>query len=263
MKLTEEQFDLIEAYLKDELSAPDRVSFEQDIAADAELRTEVNRQRDFRLGLRALGIQRALEQTRNQYKASAVIITPVSESTTVVRFLATWRYWAAAASVIMVLGVGYYAYQQTAGRQADIAYAETSLSDTDEEWIRSFPSGTVPTQIRTQLLDAFRTYKAGKYDEVIQQLKTLSADKKTVYYKNYLLGLSHLANKQPTDAIPLLRQAQGSPSPKLRQKAEWFLALAYVKNDQKERALPILKRISTDKAHPFQSLAQRVLRKIS
>lgn len=263
MKLTEEQFELIEAYLKNELSALDRASFEQDLAADAELRAEVNHQRDFRLGLRALGIQRALEQASSQYNASAGTTTRVLESTTVVRPLSMWRYWAAAASVAVMLGVGYYAYQQTAGRQADIAYAESAPSDTDGEWLRSFPSRTVSTQTRTQLLGAFRNYKAGKYDDVIQQLKTLPADKKTVYYKNYLLGLSHLANKQPTVAIPLLRQAQTAPVLQIRQKAEWFLALAYVKNDQKERALPILKRISTDKAHPFHTLAQRVLRKIN
>lgn len=263
MKLTEAQFDLIEAYLKDELSTPDRASFEQDIAADPELRTEIDRQRDFRLGLRALGIQRALDQARDQYRASAPVTQSTPKPMTVVRPVSTWRYWAAAASVVVVLCIGYYAYQQTASRQADMAYAETSLSDTDAEWLRSFPTGTVSTRTRTQFLNAFRTYKAGKYDDVIRQLKTLPGDKKTVYYKNYLFGLSHLANKQPTVAIPLFRQAQTAPSLPLRQKAEWFLALAYVKNKQKERALPILKRISTDKAHPFQTLSQRVLRKIN
>ena len=257
MKLTEEQFELIEAYLKDELSVTDRTSFEQDIAADAELLAEVYRQRDFRLGLRALGIQRALDQARERYKAP----TATSEPITIVRPLSTWRYWVAAASVVVVLGIGYYAYQQSASRQADIAYAETS--DTNDTLLKNFPSGTVSAKTRARFLDALSKYKAGKHEDVISQLKTLPADKKTVHYKNYLLGLSYLANKQPTTAIPLLSQARLSSTRQIRQKAEWFLALAYVKNDQKKRALPILKRISTDRAHPFQALAQRVLRKIS
>lgn len=258
MRLTEEQYELIEAYLKNELSATDRASFETDIQTDAELRAEVDRQRDLRLGLRALGIQQALERARTQYKASL----PTTESAAVVRSLTTWRYWAAAASVVVILGIGYYAYQQTANRQADIAYAETVTSDTNDELLKSFPSDNVPLETRTTFLDAFRNYKAGKYDQVIEQLKTLPTGKQTIHYRNYFLGLSYLANKQPANAIPLLSKAQASPSLKIRQKAEWFLTLAYIKNNQKERALPILTRISTDKAHPFQLLAQRVLRKI-
>ena len=112
-------------------------------------------------------------------------------------------------------------------------------------------------------MDALTSYKAGKYDQVIERLKTLPADRQTVHYKNYFMGLSYLANRQPTQAIPVLNKAFATPSAPLRQKVEWCLALAYVKNGQNEKALPILNRISTNKAHPFQSLAQRVLRKIS
>lgn len=262
MRLTEEQYELIEAYLNNELSAPDRASFERDVQADAELQAEIDRQRDLRLGLRAMGIARALEQTRTNYKTSAATATSANKELTVVRQLPVWRYWAAAASVVIVLGVGYYAYQQTASRQVDIAYAETVTPDTNDELLKSFPSENVAPQTRTTFFDAFRDYKAGKYEQVIEQLHTLPADKQTIYYKNYFLGLSYLANKQPTNAIPLLNKAQTSPDLKIRQKAEWFLALAYIKNNQNERALPILKQISIDKAHPFQSLAKRVLRKV-
>ncbi|GAB2581768.1 hypothetical protein [Spirosoma areae] len=259
MKLSDDQYEIIEAYLTNELSAADRVLFENDLQANPELRQEVDRQRDLRLGLRALGIERALERAKTQYQATAPIAQATSANQPVVRPLVNWRYWAAAASVV-VLGVGYYAYQQTTDRQADIAYAETFSPD--DQLTKDFPSGTLSPTAQTQFLDALSNYRAGNYDKVIEQLTTLPADKQTIHYKNYFLGLSYLANKQPVEAIPLLLKAQAAPSAKLRQKAEWFLALAYVKNGQKEKALPTLKRISTDKAHPFQSLAQRVLQKI-
>ncbi|AKD56144.1 hypothetical protein [Spirosoma radiotolerans] len=262
MNLSEQQYELIDAYLTNELSAADRVAFENDMKADAELRTEVDRQRDIRLGLRALGIERALQQAKAQYKATSAPIETASASQLIVRPLVSWRYWAAAASVVVVLGVGYFTYQQTTSRQADLAYAETFSSDPTADLMKDFPTGKVAPSIRGQFLDATTKYKSGKYDEVIDQLKTLPADKQTMQYRNYFLGLSYLANKQPVEAIPLLTKAQTASSGTLRQKAEWFLALAYVKNEQKEKALPILKRISTDKAHPFQSLAKRVLKKI-
>ncbi len=269
MRLSEEQYELIEAYLTDELSEADRRSLEADMQTDAELRTEVERQRELRLGLRALGIQAALERVRAQYNATQrtgdsnvqsnakPLLTPTSA---VVRPLANWRYWAAAASV--VLGVGYFTYQQSGDRPADLAYADTSVPGQADQLTKEFPTGTLPPASRQQLLDALANYKAGRYDAVIKRLNTLPADRQTIHYKNYFLGLSHLANQQPTVAIPLLQKALAAPSPLLRQKAEWFLALAYVKNNQTEKALPTLKRISTDKAHPFQSLAQRVLQKI-
>ncbi|GAB2517759.1 hypothetical protein [Spirosoma aerophilum] len=263
MKLSEEQYEIIEAYLANELSATDRALFEKDIQADVELRAEVGRQRAIRLGLRALGIERALERAKAQYEASSVAVDAIEEDKQpLVRPLFSWRYWVAAASLVMALGVGYYIYQQTGNSQADIAYVETLSPDPSNDLLKDFPSSSVAPSVRTEFLNAITKYKAGKYDQVIKQLTTLTANEQTIYYKNYFLGLSYLANKQPTEAIPILIEAQEAPSQQLRQKAEWFLALAYVKNDQKKKALPILKRISTDKAHPFQSLAQRVLQKV-
>ncbi|GAB3948247.1 hypothetical protein GCM10028805_22160 [Spirosoma harenae] len=259
MNLSEDQYEVIEAYLTNELSTADRALFESDMQADAELRAEVDRQRAIRLGLRTIGIERALEKAKAQYKASSEVVP--TESGRVLP-LANWRFWAAAASVILVLGIGYYTYQQTADRQADIAYMEAFSGDYSTELIKDFPTEQVAPKTRVKFLNAVTTYKAGKYNDVIAQLKTVPADKQTVHYKNYFLGLTYLANKQPTEAIPLLDKAQASPSAKLRQKAEWFLALAYVKNGETKKALPMLKQISDDKTNPFYSLAQRVLQKI-
>lgn len=261
MNLSEEQYELIEAYLAGDLSEADKTLLEREMQADSALQAEVNRQRDIRLGLRGLGIEKVLKQAQENYKTSLVTAAPEPVSTPVVRPLLNWRYWAAAASVAGVLGIGYYAYQQTATNAAEVAYADTFTPDSGDELLKEFPADA-SADARQLFLDAFTKYKAGKYDQVIDQVKTLPDDKKTVHYKKYFLGLSYLANQQPADAIPLLQQAQTSPSVKLRQKSEWFLALAYVKNQENDKALPILKRISTDKANPFTALAQRVLQKI-
>jgi|GEM_PF-2455279 len=269
MNLSENQFELIEAYLTNQLSPTDHASFETEIEGDAELRTEVNRQRDLRLGLRALGIERALARAKAKVEQmnNAAQDTPLAGSIpvsqTVVRPLNTWRYWAAVASVVVLLGVGYYAYQQSGSRQAEIAYADTFFPTSSDQLLKEFPAGSLLPPVRTQLLNALTDYRAGNYDEVIAQLKALPADKQTIHYKNYFLGLSYLANNQPANAISPFKQARTSPLLTTRQKADWFLALAYVKNGQMKKALSLLKQISSDKANPFRSLAQRVLQKIS
>jgi len=270
MKLSENQFELIDAYLANQLSAADRILFETDLVGDAELRAEVERQRNIRLGLRAIGIERALARAKAQFEQTSTSIQenspgaePAPVGWPIVRPLGTWRYWAAAASVFLVLGLGYFVWQNLRSQQAEMAYADTFAATPTDELMKDFPMDNLKPAARTQLLDALKNYKAGNYNTVIDQLKTLPADRRTLYYKNYFLGLSYLANNQPTNAIPLLQQAQATPSRPLRQKAEWFLALAYVKNGQKKKALPMLNRISTNNAHPFNALARRVLQKIN
>ncbi len=268
MNLSEEQYDIIDAYLTNELSADDRASFEGDIQSDVELRAEVERQRNLRFGLRALGIERALVSAKANYQAtvSSEAASSEMESITVrplVRPLTTWRYWAAAASIVLLLGTGYYFFQQQVAQRDAIAYAESVGPAASDQAMKGFPTNAFPVDARPQLLDAFRNYRAGKYDRVIDQLKTLPTDKQTIYYKNYFLGLTYLANRQPDEALPFLSSARTAPALALRQKATWFLALAYVKDGQKNKALPMLKQISTDKANPFNALAQRVLQKIN
>ena len=270
MNLSENQFELIDAYLSNQLSPTDRVSFETDLAGDVELRAEVDRQKSLRLGLRAVGIERALARAKAQFEQTSFSIdenplvtesAPVSQP--IVRPLTTWRYWVAAASMVVVMGIAYYAYQQTGNQRAEMAYADTFAPTPPDQLLKEFPTGSLPPAAKTRLFNALKNYQAGKYDIVIDQLRTLPANRQTVHYKNYFLGLSYLANNQPVNAIPLLQQAQTTPSRPLRQKAEWFLALAYVKSGQKKKALPMLNRISTNKAHPFNALSRRVLQKIS
>lgn len=261
MKLTEEQYELIEAYLANELSATDRASLEADMQVDAEFQAEVDYQRTVREGLRIAGIEQLVDRARANYQAAQqpaepTIVRPLQPART---SFTNWQYWVAAASVVLLLGVGYVVYQQT--RPQD--YTAALVSEQTDELMKGFPQGTLSAPVREQLLSALDAYRRGKYTDVIDKVKGLPETRQTVFYKQYLLGLSYLANQQPSEAIPLLNRALAAPSQPLRQKAEWMLALAYVKNKENEKALPILNRISTSKANPYQNLAKQVLQKIN
>ncbi|WP_338874418.1 hypothetical protein WBJ53_02250 [Spirosoma sp. SC4-14] len=263
MRLSEEQYELIEAYLTGELSEKDKAAFENDMKTDAKLAGEVSRQRELRLGLRALGIERVLKRAQADYKASVASDMSGVDNQVILRPLLNWRYWAVAASVAVLLSIGYYSYQVRADREAELAYNEAFTPESGDEFLKGFPSGNRSKTARKQLLDALASYKAGKYDQVIEKLITMPVDKQTIYYKNYLLGLSYLANNQALESISLLKMAMQAPDAKLQQKAEWILALAYVKSNENELAEPILSKISNDEANPFRSLAQKVLKKIN
>ncbi|WP_375446692.1 hypothetical protein [uncultured Fibrella sp.] len=266
MTLSQEQFELIEAYLANELSAADAQAFEQEIAADAALQAEIETQRTFRMGLHALAIEQRLQLARQrvrQAEKEVVQATPDRLEAPGKPFPArnrtlSWGYWAAAASIVLGLGIGVYWYQHQ--QQApELAYADTATAD---QLTKSLPADIRPAD-RQRIMNAIRGYKAGRYDEVIEQLKIPAADQRTGYYQSYFLGLSYLSANKPAKAIRPLTESLGTLSVPLRQKANWFLALSYLKNKEKEKALPILEKIRTDKAHPYHELAERIYAKVN
>lgn len=254
------QFELIEAYLNQELSPADRQSFEQEMASDDALQADVRLHRSLRMGLHGLAVEQRVRQAHERYKArpddeaapSATEPTPLPAP----RRGAGWGRWAAAASVVLGLGIGYYFLQQPA-EPASLAYAEQSLRQNDDQLTKSLPAHLAPTE-RRQLLTAIEAYKTGRYDAVIDQLTIPAQDRQTEPYRHYFLGLTYLAKQQPAAAIAPLQEAVGTATGALRQKADWFLALAYLKNEQPELASPILNRIRLDTTHPYHTLAEQL-----
>ena len=264
MTPSQEQAELIEAYLANELSAVDMQTFEQDMAADPDLQAEVATYRQLRLGLKALAIEERLQRARQQVQANAEKADQLIDSQVPVKKLpvkssrsgTSWTHWAAAASVVLGLGLGLYIYQQQT--LPELAYADTATAD---QLTKSLPATLLPTD-RHRLLDAIRGYKAGQYDAVIEELKIPPADRQTAFYQDYFLGLSYLASKQYDKAVAPLKTALGTSSVLLRQKANWFLALAYLKNKQPARAISILNTIRADTTHPYHDLAGKVYEKV-
>ena len=274
MKLTEQQYELIEAYLNDELSAIDRAAFDVDLDQNADLRAEMQIQRELRLGLQAFAIEQKLKQAHERWQANKGIQQhpekgqqpplgqPPLGQQTVIRWLGGVNYWWAAASVVIIIGVSLFFYRQNKLILSnELAYNEVYRPDLSTDLTKEFPVTMRPDE-RARLLELIKGYKAGMYDTVITKLQRLPEDRQTVHYKNYFLGLSYLANKQPTKAIPYLTVARKTPSLSLRQKSEWFLALAYLNANNKAKALPILLRISSNRNHPFNAFANQVLTRL-
>jgi hypothetical protein len=263
--LSQDQFELIEAYLNQQLSPTDKQSFEQELTDDVSLRRHVATYRTLRQGLTELAIEQRVKQAHQRYKArpdieQVTIDTPVRPLVPI-RTQPTWVRWAAAASVLLTISVGIYWYQRTQ-QPAFLSYADSSLQQTDDQLTKSLPASlTAPD--RQQLLSAIRAYKVGQYGAVIDQLRIPAADRNSEPYRRYFLGLSYLANKQSAEAIRPLQDAVSTATGTLRQKADWFLALAYLKNDQPSLAKPILERVRADTEHPYRQLAVDLMGRLS
>jgi hypothetical protein len=256
--LSPDQFELIEAYLNKQLSPIDRQSFEQELTTDDSLRRHVDTYRTLRLGLKQMAVEQQVRLAHERYQARpdlaegespAAVVHPLAAA----RTQPGWVRWAAAASVVVALGMGVYWYQHNQ-RAELLSFAETGLYQQDDQLTKGLPANlSAPDQ--QQLTAAIRDYKAGHYDAVIDRLRIPSADRASEPYRRYFLGLSYLANKQPAEAIRPLQDAVGSATGVLHQKADWFLALAYLENKQPTLSQPILARVRADSSHPYRSIA--------
>ncbi|AXG71588.1 type III secretion low calcium response chaperone LcrH/SycD [Kordia sp. SMS9] len=109
---------------------------------------------------------------------------------------------------------------------------------------------------KTQMVAALEAYNNKKYDESIriwQQLVALGENKGTAEYN---LALCYL-QKEPVELAVVIKNLKIAVQTKTVQpEANWALALAYLKANQKEAATEILQEIIRAKAYKYKKAAQ-------
>jgi len=129
--------------------------------------------------------------------------------------------------------------------------------------VRSFNSGTSTDALYQQayvdyqlsgvrgndtLTLAERLYQQGKYDEVIDlQLRNKSMNQ----VDRLLTGLSYLKTNHPKEAIEWFNSV--SITGPYRQDAEFYLALAYLKNNNTKTAASLMQKIHNDTGHIYRN----------
>jgi cytochrome c-type biogenesis protein CcmH/NrfG len=114
------------------------------------------------------------------------------------------------------------------------------------------------------LFIAMQSYENKKYTEASllfdSYLVTNPNDAQSLYFS----GLSHYENHDYKKAIPLLEKFSKQESSMVYQKnnqdAEWYLAISYLKINQKAKAETILQKIA-DSSHKYSNQAKVLLKK--
>ncbi|MFK7970974.1 MAG: hypothetical protein AB8F95_11430 [Bacteroidia bacterium] len=88
--------------------------------------------------------------------------------------------------------------------------------------------------------EAREAYILKDYSTVIQLLDSIPTSQQLYPLAMLMKGNAHMGLCQSADAIPFLIAA--SSDPKVAERAQWFLALAYIGNGQQAAARPILER---------------------
>jgi hypothetical protein len=125
----------------------------------------------------------------------------------------------------------------------------------EELFAANFEPDSVPDVTEGPLEDAFNYYSDKNYGDAAQEFSSANPalvtrgvetdPKASAFYADYYAGISYLEEKQNGDAKLKLESAvTKSPDESFRVKAEWYLALAYLRTGDVIKADELLTKIS-------------------
>ena len=138
-------------------------------------------------------------------------------------------------------------------------------------YAQAFAPDRIPENPNGLLDDAFFYYASGQYESAVTAIdsaltKTTTRGNDTFtpltgFYASYYKALSLMSLGNTAAAIPLLQQAlQQSPAEMLSIKAQWYLSLAYLKEEKTPDAAKTLQLlINNPAAGAYKSRAQKIL----
>lgn len=233
-------FELIDLYFDNSLSPKEQLLFNDLLQNDLEFKNEFILRKDLKKVI-ALSQQEDLKASLGQFEDkiqqnSKLMLLP--------------KKWLVAASVFILASFGLYSVKTVYFPSGEAIY-ETyykSPRNTTQPVVR----GENPNTIEYR---AFVAYEAHDYYKAINLFNSV-ADPEAPYI-NFYKGLSYMEINKLTKAIELLYPITKAinlegKSANLDQKARWYLALAYIKNNENKKAIEVLSLISNQPSGTFK-----------
>jgi hypothetical protein len=231
----------IQAYINDTLPQSRRAAFELKLQNDPDLKQRVEELRPiievFEEMKMEEKIKEIIKKDENQvFTKEEVITKPITKLQP--RFGNVLRY-AIAASLLIFLGITWYDLTLSSRLYQDFYTSEIEGS-------RGKETGNCPEE------KAMNLYYQKNYQSFIQTLEKQAISPCNNYYK----GMAFLGLGNPHKAIEYLSIATFSDEKITKQKAEWYLALAYLKNKETEKSKAQLLKIMNSPEHQYANLAK-------
>ena len=221
-RLDRTRFERIEAYVLGSMSADERALFEQELAGDPALRSELELQRENTLAIELGGMERMLKNVSAEHRTPE-LDRDVSGT--------NWKSYLKYAAVVAIVLSGAF-WVLTRPSTNERLFAEHFEAD---------PGLPVAMGASTDLAfsDAMVAYKLGDYSEArAKWAALLQADPGNDTLAFYI-GSAALAMDDVAAAVPLFENLHAGSA--FHDKAQWYLFLAYLKagDPAKAKALPI------------------------
>lgn len=221
-------FETIEAYVLDRLSATDRAAFEQRMAADADLRQEVALQQEHIHAVELGGFLRTVQQAGEAHASSA----------RAGRWPMLWRY---AAMVALILAAAVWWLALPSNNEQLFA-----------EHFRPDPGMPVTMGVTSDraFADAMVSYKEGEYAKARGAWMSMLREGPGNDTLQYYIASAWLAEGNAAEAAPLLEQLAAKDGSAFRDRARWYLFLAYIRTGKSVEALAM--PLEDDPSHGAQ-----------
>lgn len=246
MELEEKDIELIDAFYQGTLDPVNAEAFNKRRETDPDFDQKVTDYTRIMKEIKAFGEAEFIDKIKSW---EADIVTG-KETTKEAKVISLRQVWSIAAAIVLIaLPLGYILYNSFAVKQdLYVAYFEPY-----EDMISSRAN-------EVNLLDkAMESYNQGLYTEAILTFRRFLETNPDHEGAHTYLAISYLANDDAKAAIDILERHYISDTGLYRELTDWYLALAYLRIEQKAKATAILKKIQADHSHIYNMKAISLL----
>ncbi|MEP2773101.1 MAG: hypothetical protein ABJH05_13200 [Fulvivirga sp.] len=214
MALDEQHITRAEKYIREEMSAEERTSFEAELSTNDALRVAFDFVKD---------TEKALEVT--EYKRLKSMLKENSKSSGF-RFK---RWLGIAASVALVATFGYLIF----------GVDQTTTEDLYNQYYEAYPNIVDPVNRSSDGGNSpFQLYELGNLDEALDYFSVMATSDTTLFYK----GQVHMSLGNYEKSVTAFSRLDKSST--FYVSSQWYLALAHLKLGDNKNAERILKPLS-------------------
>ena len=168
--------------------------------------------------------------------------------------------WIVILGLIIFSVVGYFLWQQFNSPESENVEPEEIFASYYEPYTANGITRN-SDNIEENYLNAIKAYDNGNYKEAIPSLVQRVAAKPDDFPTQLLLGNSYLnvSPPQTQKAIELFKKIAEGNSDLYSTTANWYLALAYLQNNQSEAAKAIFEDLSQNASNRYANLSKQIL----
>jgi tetratricopeptide (TPR) repeat protein len=223
--------ELLNQYLDHELDASTAKGLEQQLSNSPELKEELDRLILARDAIKLFGLREQIKSIHNEVRPSSKLEKPGA-----VRNIIRWTLRVAAVLVLVIAALGIYEYSNvSADKLFDQQYEPFEIRAARGE------QGIPPVQTE---------YENKNYPAAIEAF-TQSAKHSSSDY--FFVAQAYLHERNSADAVRYfeLSLASSDTTHLYKDESEYYLALAYLKANEVDKAMPLFEKIHADPNHLF------------
>jgi len=234
--------ELIERYFSEQLTNEEFLELKTLLEEDAEFRADFHHQ---------LEIQQTIAKEKSAYLKDRF---KELDKKTAPR--PKWYQLAATVAILIGIGLGYIFFS-----------GQTDYQDIYADNFEAYPNVVSPTvrghsnTDNQDMQSAFRLYDSQQYAKAAHLFGELYKDTQKDYAYFYE-AVSLMAAGQTDKAVSNLEQHQWIAPEKYQTNAQWYVALGYLKLENKEKSIIYLKKVANSSA-PIANQARKILKTLS